>query len=139
MVMQATDDVEIQKRGLITIGYGVGPFKLNQWDRDLAKQIVNMISKALPVRAIGGHQCYDDVKLKCIMPLIMVFTGKTIRQRIRLHSGSHSDCLFKLMTYGIPMDVLPVDFDGNIEIDNHLQWIEECREGQNDSLEYSFT
>ena len=42
-------------------------------------------------------------------------------------SGSYSEYTYKLQTYGIPTEDLPIDKDGNTLTDNHLEWIERRR------------
>ena len=41
--------------------------------------------------------------------------------------GSQTEYKYKLQTYGIPTKDLPIDEEGNILTENHLQWIEQRR------------
>jgi hypothetical protein len=37
--------------------------------------------------------------------------------------GAHVECLYALMTFGFPVDNLPVTMDGKLKRKNHLEWI----------------
>ena len=41
--------------------------------------------------------------------------------------GSKSEYMYKLQTYGIPTEALPLDEEGNLTLDHHLDWIEQIR------------
>ena len=34
------------------------------------------------------------------------------------------ECIHTLLTFGIPMDALPIDVDGNVNMRQHLEWVE---------------
>jgi len=52
--------------------------------------------------------------------------GKDLRARARLHYGSASQVVFKLSTFGISPDILPISEDGEtMNLDNHHRWIKE--------------
>ena len=40
-----------------------------------------------------------------------------------LPPGTHVECVYALMTFGIPPDALPVTMDGELKRKNHLEWI----------------
>jgi hypothetical protein len=42
-------------------------------------------------------------------------------------SGSHSECQYNLMSFGIPMQGFPVAIDGGIQLVNHVKWLERRR------------
>ena len=37
--------------------------------------------------------------------------------------GTHQECQYKLITFGVPVPVLPVTYDGELKTTNHLKWI----------------
>jgi hypothetical protein len=41
--------------------------------------------------------------------------------------GSHSECMYKLQTFGIPADTIPVDENGNFNGDHHRRSLEKRR------------
>lgn len=42
-----------------------------------------------------------------------------------LDTGTNQEIRYKLMTFGIPTDILPIDDDGTILLNNHKEWIEQ--------------
>jgi hypothetical protein len=66
------------------------------------------------------------------MPLITVVAssvGRNIRARIRKVYGTHMECNFKLLTYGIPVQLLPISSDNKkIKLANHQKWIKRRRQ-----------
>lgn len=40
-----------------------------------------------------------------------------------LFVGTHLECVYALMTFGIPPDALPVTMDGELKRKNHIEWI----------------
>jgi hypothetical protein len=54
-------------------------------------------------------------------------------------SGTNQECRYKLMTFGIPTNILPIDNDGTFLLDNHREWIQQRLklEGRNDNKEGS--
>ena len=43
-------------------------------------------------------------------------------------SGSHQECAYHLLTFGIPISILPFDADGNLTNDEHLRRIARIKE-----------
>ena len=39
------------------------------------------------------------------------------------HKGSHSEALYKLMSFGIPVDLLPITAEGDVKKGNHFKWL----------------
>lgn len=37
--------------------------------------------------------------------------------------GSHTECQYKLLTYGVPVNVFPVTYEGDLKTTNHLKWL----------------
>jgi hypothetical protein len=66
--------------------------------------------------------------LKCLAALFSL--GLTCRIDAR-PVGTLTENIYKLLTFGIPVDVLPVAYDGGLKVSNHLKWI--SRRQTNDS------
>jgi hypothetical protein len=49
--------------------------------------------------------------------------NKILRTSFFFGKGTHQECLYALMTYGIPSDLIPVTENGEIKRKNHLLWI----------------
>jgi hypothetical protein len=51
-------------------------------------------------------------------------------------SGTHMELQYRLLTFGIPMQVFPVTLAGETRIERHLEWIQQRRERE-DSVQES--
>lgn len=78
-------------------------------------------------RVSAIHTCFDCPRFK----MIFDFMGSTIESRYLLrwvtHYGSHLECKYNLMTFGIPPRVLPVDSTGTWQIQDHQAFIRQQR------------
>jgi hypothetical protein len=124
IVMTALDDEETQKSGAVCIHHGT------DWDFDVmdAKLLeffskVPGMMKCIPLRLQGFHFCYNNSKLRSIFSLMQLGVSKEIRHRMRVHYGSQVECHYKLMTFGIPVEQLPVTHDGELRLTGHNKWL----------------
>jgi hypothetical protein len=84
MVMTALEDEETQKLGIVLLGYNMGAKSVV--DRP-AVWAIQKLRKALPMRVVGMHYCYDSFKMRPMMTLAMLVMGATSRVRFRAHYG----------------------------------------------------
>lgn len=124
-------DVEIQRRGLVTISWNVGYFPSGMFDRKFYKAITSISKNALPFRQAANHHCYSDYKEIALTHIMFMFMSKEMKTRYKGHSGSAAECLFKLMTFGINPDILPVNMEGVIDYQSHHEWVQKRREIEN--------
>ena len=54
--------------------------------------------------------------------------------RFSLHTGSHTEVQYALMTFGIDCSLLPVSQVGEIDLSSHLHWLEERTELEGRSI-----
>jgi hypothetical protein len=120
MIMVATQDIETQRKGLILIGCNVGPQR--RVDRRLAWN-VHKVRQALPLRQMGIHYCYDDLRMMPMMTIGMLVSSASSRVRFRAHYGKIMDINYKLTTFGIPDQCLPVTNDGEPKTKAHRAWV----------------
>lgn len=86
------------------------------------------LRSALPVRIACGHICIDNPRLKPIVDLVMMIAGSKNRSRVRAHLGAETECLYSLMTFGIPTSHIPISPDGTVRLDDLYRWTERRRE-----------
>lgn len=118
------DDEESQRRGGIFVTYAVGT---NEKPDPIRKRLVwacTVIARALPIRLSGFHYCHDAPKMGLFLPVVARAAGSFIRVRIRTHLGSHSECQYKLMSFGIPITNFPMSLNGKLNTTNHKKWLE---------------
>jgi len=76
--------------------------------------------KALPVRFVSVHVCYEKKNSFGIQALILG-VAKIARTwqaiRIRLYMGTAMECSYNMLTYGICWNHIPVNYEGEIQLD----------------------
>lgn len=112
----------------VEISYNLGEFSAGDFDRTMLKSAFDL-QKATPSRLVGYHYCFDDVRFRTVWGVIAVFLGKEARMRARDHEGSHVECRYGLMSYGIPVNALSVMVDGFEDNSKFLKWLED-RQGK---------
>ena len=71
---------------------------------------------AKPLRTSGLHVIGADTLLyKMGKALLLLMMGKCDRKIVRFHNGSQLECLYRLRSFGIPSDELPIKDDGQIK------------------------
>ena len=79
---------------------------------------------AFPWRIEACHICYSDPKCKPMMTMMTLRTGSYIRSRMRMHYGTPTECLYALLTFGVPTTTIPLSVDGEtLKTSNHGKWI----------------
>ena len=114
---------EFQKKGMVIIIYIVG-MTTNMLCLPLAKEIC-IRRDALPNKVVAIHICYDKQKLRPWMAAHSLYSlSKRNRVRLRKHYGDHGEVIFKLQTYGIPVnetDHFPKN--GSVPLKLHYEWL----------------
>ena len=74
------------------------------------------------------HLCFIDCPSGFLWPTRWPLDPKT-RVRTRMFEGSHFECMYHLMTFGIPTKDFPVTDDGmQMKKQNHRRWIESMKQ-----------
>jgi hypothetical protein len=124
----------VQKKGVLSIFYDImkpGETHINRGMAFLV-QVLNFMS-CLPIRYSGLHFCLKAREgslaywNKRFLEIAAKASTKSARERSRVHYGSDIELQYKLANYGVPLDTLPVDVNGNLResilnvwIHNHL-------------------
>jgi hypothetical protein len=129
MMAVMSDDERAQREGFLAISYNVQVDIEFLFKGHVAKVHVSIgratrIRECLPMRASAIHLCYNDIRFKPFMSMFQKFIGTHARVRFRTHFGSHTECQYALMSFGIMPDCLPVDTEGNKNYISLNQWIE---------------
>lgn len=129
------NDEETQKNGIVSLTWNIGYFAPGMFNRQFYKNMSRIAKNALPIRIVGNHHCYNDFKERAVTQVMMMFLPKDMKTRYRSHVGSASECLFELMTFGISPDILPINEEGDIEIQSHIDWVNKQREEEESAME----
>mmetsp|Transcript_87484 Transcript_87484/g.131231 ORF Transcript_87484/g.131231 Transcript_87484/m.131231 type:complete len:468 (+) Transcript_87484:35-1438(+) len=131
VTMHALQDVETQRRGMIGLAYNVG--RDHTKDREAVWKNAKLLS-AIPVRFKCLHYCYDDEKVRTLFQVAMLVFNRSERFRCRFQFGTDMECIYNLMTFGIPSDILPVQTSGELRLEAHQEYVRRMRK-QHDSDE----
>jgi hypothetical protein len=130
MASSIAEDEESQKRGLVRVMYTLdSKLKSSETNRK-CWWAAGSSAAALPIRVSSFHHCYEY----CVGPMMKIFSvvgSSFTRARMRTHQGSHSECQYKLMTFGIPVKEFPVTTQGQLKTGKHKGWVERRKQKQN--------
>jgi hypothetical protein len=155
IVMAALEDEETQKNGFVIIAYYVGSRK--QVDRrgsyniarlswmlpmravglhgctddprqctlmNLTRMIIGTYMRFRSRIHFGKH---TNVRGNLLLRSCHHFLLKIPHQFLFLDPGTHLECQYQMMTFGISNKLLPVNPDGAISLDNHNRWMQRRR------------
>jgi hypothetical protein len=105
----AIEEEDTQIKGAIIIFYGI---RHRQYFLDRGTKIASLLL-SFPIRVSAIHCCYDDPMLHPLLTAASFVLERNQLCRLRFHFGSHMECLYNLMAFGIPKEVLPFDEEGN--------------------------
>jgi hypothetical protein len=128
-------DEEVQKTGIIWILYNMRNIFLDL----LSYEAINRVEAALPLVALGGHFCFNSHILRPLVAGFQLFFNRYDRHRIRTHFGPLDKINFKLQTFGIPIDVSPMQPDGRWSTEYHLEWLHAQRVHEEESAQKEST
>jgi hypothetical protein len=123
----AVEDEETQRRGVVSLVYSVsaGPM-VGEFNSEVY-QGVSQIIEWLPIRIECIHICFHAPRLRPLLNLAMSFMGRELRVRLRIHEQNHMETQYELMTFGIPVDALPVNNQGEVKKSHQSKWMERRR------------
>jgi hypothetical protein len=88
---------------------------------EIFKQNFNV---ALPVRVTSIHFCSKNQPIYKVLSSLYYFSLNSYHQsRYKTHFGDTIEILYKLQSYGIPVDLLPITFSGTVKMNSHSQWV----------------
>eukprot|EP00980_Cylindrotheca_fusiformis_P019587 scaffold6795_cov110-Cylindrotheca_fusiformis.AAC.4 len=94
-------------------------------DEETQKKGVVVVANVLGL-SDGHEKCHR--RLPSLLLSELASAARPITQvRIRTHNGELTDCLNRLMSFGIPVQELPFGDDGVVLLANHFKWLERRR------------
>mmetsp|Transcript_6717 Transcript_6717/g.10320 ORF Transcript_6717/g.10320 Transcript_6717/m.10320 type:complete len:348 (-) Transcript_6717:1328-2371(-) len=114
--MVALRDEESQRKGLVIIYYGYNqPAALPGRPIELCKDWMD-----LPIRIVSCHFCADGEAMAPAAHKFCETAGKLVVCRFRTHFCPPTECLYRLMTFGILVnESLPIAPDGSLDLIHH--------------------
>ena len=129
-------DVESQRRGVIFIteAYLWSVDDPNKRSRDSLRfphpqeglHYIKQLTDATAVRTVAIHNCWPDRPAFRIVSKLMTIhgmSGSSQKMRLKFHIGDELEMRYRLKSYGIPIELLPITESGSIKLINHNYWI----------------
>jgi hypothetical protein len=129
VIAAISDDERARRVGYLSVVYSVQVDIASLFKRHVSKVHEDIgrttrMRECLPMRPSAIHFCYNDIRLRPLISIYKQLVGTHGRVRCRTHFGSHTECQYALMSFGIMPDCLPVDTEGNKNCVSLNQWIE---------------
>lgn len=122
------EDVDTQRHGavLVCVGERAHFDRFKGGSQDYQSDLSDLM-KNIPVRWSAVHVCLPEGPLFAVLKalLVLVMTRKGNRVRFKFYSGDLNklEIQYALMSFGIPVQELPVTHSGTLKKKNHAQWI----------------
>ncbi|OEU10380.1 hypothetical protein FRACYDRAFT_247420 [Fragilariopsis cylindrus CCMP1102] len=105
---------EFQKKGIVMIVYMVG-LNMTNYNNHIINSdnstavirdnIQSRRQKSMPIKLNAIHICYNNNNIRPLIAMQKLYVfSKSHRERLRSHFGNHNEIIFKLQTYGIPVN-----------------------------------
>jgi hypothetical protein len=116
----ASEDIETQRCGVISIFWP----EVHSFPDKREAQEAERVFAAMPIRITALHQCLPNTAVFQITKAVVILSMEVeARTRMKFHTDDDVETMFQLMTYGIPVDLIPRTGTGKIKMKNHQQWI----------------
>jgi hypothetical protein len=129
--MLASEDEETQIKGTIILVMNCGPQRRGT-DFEFVWKAPSVLW-TVPLRIVAGHVLSDSDTLGPINAAMVQAITKIIRVRARFHQGTAMECHYKLMTFGIPTESLPMTNNNDFPLENHGEWSAERRQAEREA------
>eukprot|EP00980_Cylindrotheca_fusiformis_P020508 scaffold7564_cov117-Cylindrotheca_fusiformis.AAC.2 len=115
---------ETQKKGVVVIFYTVGQYKDKSKTNTVAMQTKHVL--ALPYHWGGMQICCDDYGQYVLLRAFFYILPAHYTARVRVHYGTHLECLYALQGYGIPEGSVPISpTDSKLDLSHHTMWYQQ--------------
>jgi hypothetical protein len=117
---------ETQGTGVVFLSFHFAPMTLKTYNPDVCGLCPRMIQD-MPVRVASIHHCIDPSLVPAMGKLFEMklrFASQATRAKTKIHQGSYTECMYALMTFGIPTDAIPMSCTGRVKTKPCLDWLE---------------
>jgi len=96
------------RKGIVHVAYALDVVIRNEEVDRRVWWNTSIVANSVPVRVGGIHYCFNKSVFSPILSLITMGFPKKIQSRIRVHTGTHQEVQYSLMSYGLPVDCFPI-------------------------------
>jgi hypothetical protein len=125
LIAAMLEDKVAQRDGILPVAYNVKDHISSLFNSQLGLGRIKRMRESLPIRPTAIHFCYNDGRFRPFLLIFQQVIGTHGRVRFRAHFGTHTECQYALMSFGILPESLPVDSEGNMNCNDWNQWIEQ--------------
>ena len=122
MWLMLAEDEENQKRGLVLVVLQMGFLDLAGASLTVTREIPRLLDW-LPIRVCALHFCSDDRLTGFLFRAAGVGVPEEGRARLRYHIGTRTEIMYSLLSFGLPVDLIPYSESGTIKKTNLNRWI----------------
>lgn len=119
----AAEDVESQIRGFVTVyspNFENGIVLPAKQEVDEVQRVTGFV----PTRSVAFHNCTPDEPIyRLLKALAMLAMKPGDRPRTVFQQGTPLEVKYKLLAFGIPVDLLPVTETGKVKTKHWVQWM----------------
>jgi hypothetical protein len=119
------DDIDVQRRGVVFF-FWMHSFRFD--DLKVRRFVSKKLIPAIPFRISAMH-CYipvNDQLSHMAKTMFLLAIGPELRSRLRIHTGSTTECLYIVQTYGIHSFLVPINAKtGERKTDYHEKWLQQ--------------
>jgi hypothetical protein len=125
IMMTIVEDESNQKNGIVGICYGLGTDEMDMSAeaRKSTWEGTSLVS-CMPMRVEAAHFCTPSSRMHFASNLIGRSVGMFIQARLRIHCGTHLECAYALLTFGLPISTLPFTTESELKLGNHKSWVQ---------------
>jgi len=125
LLWTAAEDFETQSKGIVVIIWPVPHVAMEHFkQRDQDIQLQKKWLFGTPVRVAAFHFCVPANPFVNALRMLLVLTlNKVMRSRLKFHVGQAIELQYRVKSYGIPIDHIPLTGTGNVKTQNLRVWM----------------
>jgi len=130
----AKGDEETQRKGIVVLVWFAQSYKIS-YRIPIRDGPMRPYAAWASVRVAAMHVCSPDTPAFRFRRSLVALKSFYVRSRLMMHAGSHIELQYKLQSFGIPTEIIPITFSGSRKITTFRNWMK-FRKSMDDHGEY---
>eukprot|EP00533_Pseudo-nitzschia_delicatissima_P002068 CAMPEP_0116086738 /NCGR_PEP_ID=MMETSP0327-20121206/5009_1 /TAXON_ID=44447 /ORGANISM="Pseudo-nitzschia delicatissima, Strain B596" /LENGTH=487 /DNA_ID=CAMNT_0003577797 /DNA_START=127 /DNA_END=1586 /DNA_ORIENTATION=- len=122
-----SEDVDNQRTGFVSLALpGENSQKIRKLPCRKDRYKLARFILSAPVRYCAIHCCYPDTPIFRLIKAaysLGMHTSDSTKFRLKFHTGTQTETRYQLMSYGIPVEQLPITNSGKVKSGSLQQWL----------------
>mmetsp|Transcript_22713 Transcript_22713/g.48209 ORF Transcript_22713/g.48209 Transcript_22713/m.48209 type:complete len:481 (+) Transcript_22713:126-1568(+) len=123
MFYSISDDIESQRKGITYLCWAGSNEIGGRLPKKADVDIISRMQLGIPLRTCSTHFCLPDKPYFHVIRTVFAMAHVVFRSRLKFHIGEEVELRYKLQSYGIPVELIPVTGTGNIKTVYFKQWL----------------